>query len=121
VTSLFSSIFNAEINLGRAKLGMQKVRFLKILIYSPHLGIGVSYKTVSLLYKLQRNILVPASRNSAQFLCGRPPARRTVLLFLPMTQHFSSCKGNAQHCSCTRMIIQLAGGREKGEREDTTL
>lgn len=95
---------------------MQKIHLLKILIYSSHLGTGASYEAVSLLYKLQRNTLVPMSWNSTQFLCGRPPARRTALVFVPVTQHFSSCEGNAQYCSSTRMTIQLAGGREKRGR-----
>lgn len=43
---------------------MQKINLWKILIYSPHLGIDVSYEAVSLLYKLQRNTLAPMSWNS---------------------------------------------------------
>lgn len=100
---------------------MQKIHLLKIFTYSSRLGIRVSYETVSLLYSYSCTSYkgIHLSWNSTQFLCGRPPARRTVFVFLPMTQHFSSCEGNAQYCSSTRMTIQLAGGREK--RKEKTL
>lgn len=63
-----------------------------------------------------RNILVPVPRNCTQLLCGRPAARRTVPVFLPVTQHFSSCEGNSHCCSSTRKSHPAAWGEGEGRR-----
>lgn len=63
-----------------------------------------------------RNILVPVPRNCTQLLCGRPAARRTVPVFLPVTQHFSSCEGNSHCCSSTRKSHPAAWGGGRREK-----
>lgn len=58
---------------------MQEIQLLKMLIYSSHLGTGVSQEAVSLQHKLQRNTLVPMSWNSTQPLCGGPQREQLCL------------------------------------------